>query len=56
MNILMTVNATIAYLPEAPVSGLFMAFKTRGCKVSSFEAEPALIMLVNGIDNLVKAF
>jgi hypothetical protein len=52
----MTVNATNAYLPETPASGLFMTFKTRGGKVSSFEAEPALIMLVNGVSDLVKPF
>ena len=56
VNILMTIDAAAADFPEAPVPGFLMAGEAGDCQVCPFQAEPALVMLINRKINLVERF
>lgn len=48
MDILMTIHACFAYLPETPLACLFMAGKTGRCQVCTLQLKPGLVMPLNG--------
>jgi hypothetical protein len=56
VDVLMALNASEPDIPETPLVGFAVTVDTGYCLVCPFQAETGKVMLINGIEDLVKTF